>query len=518
MRELKVKNGKIKLGKDYFLYNNKKDISEELYTTYAEILASGETSSNTFLGQLLNKNFKKMAASDTCNAINAINTLERIATSTKNYFDNKSAADTDYTKYLLDRNLMPWQREVLKDPAHYILLLAGRRAGKTYEIASQMIDHCLKGYDEYNGVRKPREAIYIGLTKEKAAEIIWNILKNTIEKVRIPVSKINNSKYRIEFSNGAAIQILGNGSKDEREKIRGFDSSMYVIDECQSQVGLLYILETIIGPIVRGRNGIIMLSGTGPLSAGTYWESCILSDTWSKHTATMKDNITIPDYEHALENTLKEHNWTPDNITFRREYLGEIAYDTNRLVYPSRYYWNDLPTTTWKECYIGVDWGYVHTTAFAPIIIDNNNNMYLVNEFKQAGMSSEAKVNKAKELNEFIHSKYNIPYDKIKMICDNNEPGTARDIYNAGITNIQGAYKQNQLYQIGLVRDALESEGVRIRKGGYFDQECDSMVWKWNPEKNSVIYELDDNVYHGDICDAVQYAVATWYSDNVGVN
>ena len=41
------------------------------------------------------------------------------------------------------------------------------------------------------------------------------------------------------------------------------------------------------------------------------------------------------------------------------------------------------------------------------------------------------------------------------------------------------------------------------------------MVWKWNQEKGAVIYELDDATYHGDICDAVKYAVATYYSDNI---
>lgn len=518
MRRLKVENNKIKLGKDYFYSNSKTDINEELYTAYAEILATGEATTESFLGKLLTKNFKKMAANDTYNAIQSINTLERIAVATNGYFESKKAGDKDYTSYLLDRNLMPWQRDVLKDTSHRVLLIAGRRAGKTYEIASHMIQHCLEGYDEFNGVRKPREAIYIGLTLEKAASIIWNIIKTTVDKVKIPVSKINNSIYRIEFSNGSSIQLLGNNSRADREKIRGFDSSMYVIDECQSQQGLLYIVDTIVGPIVKGRNGVIMLSGTAPLSAGTFWEDAINNGSWSIHHATMADNTTIPNYETALEDVLKEYNWTPDNITYRREYLGEIAYDDNLLVYPYRYYYDELPNAQWKECYIGLDFGFVDCTAFAPILIDTNNNMYLVNEFKQSGMSSQAIIEKAKQLTDFIEKTYRIPRNNIKIVCDNNEQNISRDIYNAGVYNIECAYKQNQLYQLGLVRDTLDSETLKIKKGGYFDNECNSMVWKWNSEKNSVIYELDDETFHGDICDAVQYAVATWYSNNIGTN
>ena len=56
---------------------------------------------------------------------------------------------------------------------------------------------------------------------------------------------------------------------------------MFVIDECQSQSSLLYLINSIIGPVVKGRNGIIMLAGTGPLSGGTYWEDCITDGTWS---------------------------------------------------------------------------------------------------------------------------------------------------------------------------------------------------------------------------------------------
>lgn len=514
MHKLKVENNKIKLGKDYFYSNTKTDLEEELYTAYAEILATGEASTPSFLGKLLNRNFKKMEANETYNAIQAINTLERIAGDTFNYFNKKKEGDIDYTYYLLDKSLMPWQKEVLKDLAKRIILLAGRRAGKTYEIATHLVNHCVPGYDEFNGVKKFREAIYIGLTVEKAAAVIWDILLKVVEGSKMPYTK-NQSTYSIDFSNGARIQLLGNNSKADREKIRGFDSSMFVIDECQSQQGLLYLVNSIISPILKGRNGLLMLSGTGPLSAGTFWEDAILSGTYSIHKATMQDNITIPNYENALEEVLKENHWTEDNITFRREYLGQIAYDTNLLVYPFRKYYEDLPKAQWKECYIGVDFGFVDCTAIAPILVDTEDNMYLVKAFKKPGMSASDIVSELKSTVDFVSTKFGLDKTKIKIITDTNEQNIDRDFYNAGIYNIQLAYKQNQKYQIALVRDSLESGTLKIKKDDEFDLECNRLVWKWDSEKGCVIYELDDNTFHGDICDAVQYAVATWYSDNI---
>lgn len=496
-------------------YPDDLDLEQELYENYRDLLTTGSCRNNTWLAKVLEKDFKALATKETDDSLKVIKEVGRIAKATTDYFNKKKEGDNDFIAFMLDKNLMPWQREVLRDLAKRIVLLAGRRAGKTYEIASHMINHCLKGFDEINGVKKYREAIYIGLTLEKAAAVIWDILTSTVEKCKVPVRKVDNGLYRIEFSNGAAIQLMGNNSKADREKLRGFDSSMFVIDECQSQQGMLYLVNSIIGPIIKGRDGVIMLSGTAPLSAGTFWEDAINGGSYSVHHATMENNVTIPDHEHALQQVLEENHWTEDNITFRREYLGEIAYDTNLLVYPFRQYYDELPKVQWKCCYIGIDYGWSDCTAIAPILIDNDGNMYLVNDFKQPGMSSSAIIDKVKATVDFIQKTYNIPSNNIRVVDDCNEGNITRDIYNAGVTQIQHAYKQGESYQISLVRDALDSGTLKLRKCDEFDLECDKMVWKWNAEKGSVIYELDDATYHGDICDAVKYAVATFYSDNV---
>jgi hypothetical protein len=492
-------------------------LEEELYTIYGDLLINGKTESKSLLAKLLTKDFKALETKETDNALKVITEIGKIAKNTSDYFNKKESQDTDFTEYLINKNMIPWQKEVIKDPSHKFTLFAGRRAGKSYVMAALMLLHCLTGTDvitlpDGRVVEKPRQAVYIGLTLDKARAVIWDLLITLIDKVRMSVKKIDNSASIIYFSNGSSIRLWGNNSKAEREKLRGLDCSMYLLDECQSQQGLLYIIDSCVGPIVRGRNGIIVTAGTAPLSAGTYWEEIINDETWSHYHATMADNPTIPNYEHALEEVLKDNNWTKDNIVFRREYLGELAYDTELLVYPTRTYETDTnhpKTNKFTECVIGLDFGFRDSTAIAPILIDEEGNGWLRHEFKQPGMSATQKVDTIKAKIKFIKDTYKLRDDQIYIFQDNSDLDIAKDLVDLGIQNVRCADKTKEDYQMQLVRDAIESGQLNCVKDSYFDQECDRVAFQWDTEHQRVIYKLDDATYHGDMVDAVRYA---WYS------
>lgn len=492
------------------LIRNREDYNavEDAYSSISDYLIDGKIKSTSHLGAMISKVMKSVDKCDFLGSESAINSLFRIselAQNTQNYFDGKAANDLDYCNYLIDRNLFTWQRDVLKDLARRIVLLAGRRAGKSYEMASHMISHCLTGFDEVNGIRKPRQAIYIGLTLDKARFVIWQPLMDTLEKAHIKTSKIDNSSNIIFFSNGASIKLWGNNSKADREKLRGCDASMFVIDECQSQSSLLYLINSIIGPVVKGRNGIIMLAGTGPLSGGTYWEDCITDGTWSVHKATMRDNPSIPNCEDALNQVLIENNWTEDNITFRREYLGEIVHDTNRMPFAFRMYYDKVDVHI-KDIYLGVDFGFKDATAFIPLLVDDHGQCYVFSETKERQMKASDIVTALKAKVDFLKGKFGVPVSNIHIVTDHNEPSIAADMYNQGLTNIELAYKQNQDYTLRLLKDALASGDILIKKGDSIDDECERTVWKWNAEREEVIYEIDDAAYHPDSLDALRYA------------
>ena len=499
MRVKKVDKDKAKLSDGTLIFDKYRDVDDIYYTALSEKLQTGSTTDRSWLSQFVNKNLDKVMHSE--DSLGAMREVKRAVNATAQYINNKNSYDTDQALYFLQRDLFPWQKKVYEDSNNKIAMLCGRRAGKSFTVARLAIKHCLTTSP------KKRQAAIIGLTVERTASLYWDLLRDTLKSCHIN-AHIDNGAYRITFTNGNFIQIFGNSSKLEREKLRGFDISFAAVDEMQSQQGLYYLLVDILGPMIKGQGGTTVVLGTAPISAGTLWENIIADDTYSHYHATMEDNPTIPDHQHALQDVLNSNQWTPDNITFRREYLGEIAYDTERMIYPKRsYYEEDFKNV--KSAWIGIDYGWADYSSFAPILV-TDNGAYLWHEWKQNKTPASQLVDKAKSLVEEIHKTFNIPNEDIHLIADTSHQQVSSDIYNQGLTNIQNAYKLDESYQIARVAEALSIGDLKIRRGGYFDAECDSLVWKWDADKQCIIYQIDDATFHPEIADSVKYAWNTY--------
>ena len=487
------------------------DLDEVLYSSYAKKLEYGTTNKGSWLESFVDENLDKLKQnlkSDPITALSAMREMSKVVRDTQDFYNRRKATDSDFSRYLLRDKLFPYQQEVFDDRSKRKTMLWGRRAGKTHTAVRLALKMVL------DTEKKPREVIIMGLTLEKTAALYWDELKKAIQEAHISTSRIDNGSYSVFLSNGNSITLWGNNSKAEREKLRGRDSYAFIIDEMQSQQGLYYLLTDIIGPIVKGRDGEMVCLGTAPISAGTKWEDIINDPAWSHSSATMEDNPTIPNYQHALEDVLTENHWTKDNITFRREYLGEIAYDTERMILPSRKYYNGIPKTFKPtKCYIGVDYGWTDYSSFAPILIDDKGQGYMVSQWKANKTSSKVLVDKMKALVDAIHTKYNIPMEDIKIVADSSHQQISQDIYNMGVTNIQNAYKLEENYQWARLGESLSLGELLIERESYFDSECDMLVWQWNAEKGCVIYKIDDDTFHPDIADAAKYAWNTYLTD-----
>lgn len=524
MKKLHIVNDNaVVYGKDSI---NGNDLIDNLYESLGQYITTGKIVNSSHIGKVFDKELKafEKKSLETDN-LNNIKQLMSIGKEVSDYYLKKTAQDKDFTEYLLYKNLMQWQKDVWNDPSKRIALPAGRRSGKSYVVAALMLRHCLTGSDtikDKNGVsyRKPRTAYYIHLTHDRAAQTLWQPLKDLIESSHIPYSKIDNANHIITLSNGASIHLYGNNSKAEREKLRGIDASMFVIDEMQSQNGVAYLIESIIGPIVVGRDGYLILAGTAPVSAGTYWEQVMKgNEGYSIHKATMLDNTSIPNYSEALDEVLRTNNWTKDNITFRREYLGEICYDSNRQIYPTRYYYTQIPKQKVRSIYVGVDYGFVDATAIACLLTLDNGQSYLINEYKQRQLTATQIMDKINETCVYLSKQYNIPYSQIHVRTDNNEQNIVRDIQNRfPEMDIQYAVKRGETAQIALVNDMLLSQDLKIKENGPFDDECNRLVWKVNDNGVIEYGTIDDDTFHGDICDAVKYAISSYFSDQSYMN
>lgn len=508
-------NGSI-TGANNILYQDF-DAVDCLYNSLAEYFTTGQVTGTSHLGKIIQKDFETIekGLKNGNPDLRHIKDIMDITHKVQEYRDNKKATDKDFIEYLLRKNLFEWQKAVFDDYSKKIDLICGRRSGKSYAIVDIMLKHCNEGSDniEIDGriVKKPRSAVYIGLTLQKAANNVWQLLKDEIARCKIPTTKIDNGAYRIDFANGAFIELAGNSSKAEREKIRGKDSSLFIIDEAQSHQGLGYLITSIIQPIIKGRNGVMVLSGTGPITAGGVWEQIINDPTWSKHTATMDDNPTIP--EGALQDVLKDNGWDENNITYRREYLGQIVYDANRLIVPNRSYYTleDIKDRQFDACVIGMDYGYSDFNAFVPMIRDSlSKKWYVIGILRKNHLSSSEIVNEFMSLSKRIEDGWKIPKNKQYAVADTSHQQITREIYNKGFYNISNAEKLGEVQMFQDLATDCATGNVNIVKGSDVDNAFNIASWRFDEERQAVIYEVDDKFNHenkiSDIADAMKYA------------
>ena len=387
--------------------------------------------------------------------------LQNIQTVHDSFYHNqyglhKSYSDSDYIEYLISKQLFSWQKDLIIDLSKKITLLCGRRAGKSYGLSGMAVNHCRTGSDTINNYKKPRRVAIIGLTKEKCADVFWLPILNFANSTKMKY-KEDSSKYQITFENGATINLFGNNSKAEREKIRGTEYSLIIIDEAQSQHSLEYLVTDILEPIIVGRDSQIVLSGTGSLTGYGKWADITTGDeasSWKHYTATMEQNPTIPNHEDALRRVLEEKGWTVDNITYQREYLAKNVIDTTRIVFHTIHYYEDVPKDFIATgAIVGVDYGFSDYNAFAAVVY-NNERFYLVDERKFNKASVTDIVNVAREINDFILNNYKV---EPIFVADNSDQSISREIYNQGI-KIYNAYKTDTQMQISRLKEWLEND------------------------------------------------------------
>lgn len=475
------------------------DLLDMYYSCAYDLLTTGSCD-KTPLSGFVKKAYNKLEDSQ-------FSTLQRLVKDTAGYYNNPNE-DAELIEFKLSKRLFGWQKELLVDNAKKITLLCGRRAGKSFGEAGLAVKHCTKGYDKINGYKKPRSVAIIGLTVEKCADVFWqNVL--LFAEVSGMKYKANNSKHEVTFENGAVITLFGNNSKTEREKIRGSEYSMIIIDEAQSQHSLEYLLTDILDPIITGRGSTVILSGTGSLTGYGKWADITTGEEaplWRHYTATMEQNPTIPDYESALQRVLDEHHWTEDNLTFQREYLAKNVIDTTRMVFPNVHYYEKIPEDFVAVGSItGLDYGWSDYNAFAPVVFDKNFKCYLVKPSKFNHASVTDIVKQAKEIDDYINKTFKV---RTIFVADTSDQSISREIYNQGI-KIQNAYKVDVKMQINRLQEWLENGTLMIQKDGPVDKECKQTVWKWDSEKKCAIYEIDDDYFHPDIIHALRYAINT---------
>lgn len=260
------------------------------------------------------------------------------------------------------------QTRALTDRARFKALLCGRRSGKTRTVFLALWRAALE---------HPRAIVpYICLSRPVAKRILWPLLKEALVELEID-AELRESDLAVVFPNGSILTLLGADKPSEVNKLRGQKFPAAAIDEPQAfrDDVLRELIDDVLEPTLLDYRGSLWLCGTPGARVAGYFHDVTEGKLpgWSVHRWTVLDNPTIPHARDWLAELRERRNWTADNPTYRREYLGEWVRDDDALVYRFRRDRNlvaSMPEdytrpreVQWQHT-LGIDYGHTDDTAW----------------------------------------------------------------------------------------------------------------------------------------------------------
>ena len=213
--------------------------------------------------------------------------------------------------------LHPGQMMVGKQPQRFKVVVAGRRWGKTFFSATNLIK---------NAARKKKALIwYVAPTYGMARDIMWTQLIDMIPK-RLILKK-NETQLSIRLVNGAEIQLKG---ADKPDTLRGRGVDYVVMDEYQDFKAGTW--EEVIFPTLTDKQGHALIIGT-PKAYNQLYELYMKGQDpedrdWGSWQFPTETSPFIPKKEiEAARRNL-------DEKTFNQEYKASFETMSGRVYYP----------------------------------------------------------------------------------------------------------------------------------------------------------------------------------------
>jgi len=160
--------------------------------------------------------------------------------------------------------IIPYKPREAFQPLHtsnkrWKVVVAHRRAGKTVACVNQLIKEAVMSK------RNDFRAAYIAPFYKQAKSVAWDYFKYFTRVIDGIV--INESELRIDFKNGARIQLFG---ADNADSLRGLYLDSIVCDEYGDWRANVF--QYIIRPALADRQGKAVIIGT-PKGRNTFWET-----------------------------------------------------------------------------------------------------------------------------------------------------------------------------------------------------------------------------------------------------
>lgn len=423
--------------------------------------------------------------------------------------EREMANDINFALYKLNEDYFQEQRDVLVEINHSkkILVCCSRRAGKSYFCAGAIVKSALKN----PGSR----IIYINLTFKNAVKQIWDNVIKASEEVGLQIDKSSKNDGEIEWVNGSSLRIKGNSNNAEADTLRGESKvSLVVIDEAFHQKNMEYAINEVIMPFLAdlGDKATILCTGTPPRIPHTYMEKLWSNDkTWRHYHWTAENNPHIPNFEKFIEEVCKAKGLTKDAPFIQREYYGVIgAYDTEAMVFKNYQTYTELPTSfTANRIAIGCDWGFSDYNSIITVAYNTQSGeAYVIEEKKFNKATVSEIITEVKRSYEAAKNRFGI--DDIHILCDTNEQSITYELYANQHLPAYNAYKYDKASAIAQLSDWLRSGKIKVNANDiYLKDEFERTLYKRDEDDDSILPEIDDDIFHPDAIMALLYASRT---------
>ena len=202
------------------------------------------------------------------------------------------------------------QLEIFKDTSRFRVCGAGRRGGKSFLSAVELIIAGLQEVNEYGYNIKNKEVWYVAPTFQQAKDIMWNLLKDLGRDV---IESTLENVATIRLVNGRTIKLKGS---DRPDTLRGVGVSFVVMDEYAFMKPEVWDL--ILRPTLSDVKGRALFIGT-PEGKNHFYDLWVMAQRedltdWAAFQFNSTDN---PVLDPAEVETARD-TMTPE--AFRQEY------------------------------------------------------------------------------------------------------------------------------------------------------------------------------------------------------
>lgn len=208
----------------------------------------------------------------------------------------------------LNFKLHPGQLRIFNSKARFRVAVAGRRFGKSFLSAVELLIHALQTQNKYGYDITNKEVWYIAPTFNQGKDIMWSLLKQLGQDV---IESTVENTATIRLINGRKIQIKGS---DRPDTLRGVGISFVVLDEYATMKPAVW--DTIIRPALSDVKGAALFIGT-PDGKNHFYDLYVQAMEWTDwecFTFRSVDNPTLDPME------ILQAQSTLSSAAFRQEY------------------------------------------------------------------------------------------------------------------------------------------------------------------------------------------------------